>query len=277
VREPLIFAHANSYGAATYRVLFEALGQRGFDVFAPSQLGHNPRFPVTDNWPHLVDELLHEAAPWLAQQARPVWWVGHSMGGYLSLMAAALHPQQAHGVLLLDAPLLAGWKAGAVNLAKRTQLVGRVSPGALSRKRRTHWSDVDAVRAHFQSKKAFARWDPAMLEDYVQHGTQDALVDGLTQRTLCFDRAVETAIYNTLPHHLNDFLRQHPLRCPAAFIGGLQSTEIRQVGLALTQRVCQGRLHLLDGGHLFPMEQPQVAASAIEASLRGLGAFAKTN
>jgi surfactin synthase thioesterase subunit len=136
---------------------------------------------------------------------------------------------------------------------------------------------VDAVRAHFQSKKAFARWDPAMLEDYVQHGTCEAQAGNQTQRVLRFDRAVETAIYNTLPHHLNDFLRQHPLRCPAAFIGGLQSTEIRQVGLALTQRVCQGRLHLLDGGHLFPMEQPQVAASAIEASLRGLGAFAKTN
>jgi hypothetical protein len=34
---------------------------------------------------------------------------------------------------------------------------------------------------------------------------------------------VETAIYNTLPHNLDRLLRRHPLKCPVAFIGGMQS------------------------------------------------------
>ena len=57
-----------------------------------------------------------------------------------------------------------------------------------------------------------------------------------------------------------------------AFIGGLQSAEIRQVGMDLTQRITHGRIAMLDGSHLFPMEQPLVTAAAIEAALLNLSA-----
>jgi len=87
---------------------------------------------------------------------------------------------------------------------------------------------------------------------------------------LCFDRDVETAIYNTLPHNLDGLLARHPLRCPAAFIGGLASQEMQQVGMAMTEKVVKGRIMMLDGSHLFPMEKPLATAAAIEASLRNL-------
>ncbi len=89
-----------------------------------------------------------------------------------------------------------------------------------------------------------------------------------------FDRDVETAIYNTLPDNLERLLRRHPLKCPVAFLGGRQSAEMRQVGMALTSRLVgadgkgdPGRVMLLDGSHLFPMERPLATAAAIEASL----------
>ena len=56
------------------------------------------------------------------------------------------------------------------------------------------------------------------------------------------------------------------------FIGGLQSDENRQVGLAMTQQVTRGRVAMLDGSHLYPMEKPLATAAAIEASLRSLEA-----
>jgi len=40
----------------------------------------------------------------------------------------------------------------------------------------------------------------------------------------------------------------------------------------LTQQVVKGRVMVLDGSHLFPMEKPLATAAAIEASLRNLGA-----
>jgi hypothetical protein len=42
------------------------------------------------------------------------------------------------------------------------------------------------------------------------------------------------------------------------------------VGTALTHRVVQGRVTMLDGSHLFPMEKPLATAAAIEAALLSL-------
>lgn len=266
-RPLIIFSHANSFGAGTYGVLFKALKDRGFAVRAIDQLGHNPLYPVTSNWPYLVQELVDFAQGEADRTGAPVYLVGHSLGGFLSLMAASKAPKLARAVLLLDAPIIGGWKATALGMVKRTQIVGAVTPGAVSRRRRNQWPDRDAALAHFQSKRAFAKWDPQVLADYIAHGTHDAVLDGEPRRVLSFDRDVETAIYNTLPHNLESLLKQRPVKCPVSFIGGLRSAEMKQVGMSLTQRVTKGRIMLLDGSHLFPMERPHVTAAAIEAAL----------
>lgn len=262
----IIFSHANSFPASTYRVLFANLRSRGFKVKALDKLGHDPRYPVTDNWQHLVQQLADFARAEVNQAGEPAFLVGHSLGGFLSLMAAARHPELACGVLLIDAPILGGWRANALGMAKTTQLFGAVSPGAISRQRRNNWPSVEAALEHFRHKKAFARWDPQVLQDYVEHGTHDED----DKRVLGFDRAIETAIYNTVPDNLDRLLRRHPLKCPVAFIGGLHSVEMKQIGMALTERVTRGRITMLDGSHLFPMEQPLATAAAIEASLLNL-------
>lgn len=263
----IVFSHANSFPAATYGVLFKHLRARGFVVKAVDKFGHDPQYPVTDNWPHLVQQLHDFAAREVGKAGEPTYLVGHSLGGFLSVMCAARHPHLARGVLLLDSPMLGGWKARALGAAKSTQLVGSISPGRVSRQRKNRWPSREAALEHFRHKKAFAAWDAQVLHDYITHGTHDE--DG--ERVLSFEREVETAIYNTLPDNLDRLLKRHPLRCPAAFIGGCQSEELRQVGLAMTRQVTRGRMVLLDGSHLFPMEKPQATAAAIEASLLALG------
>jgi len=262
----IVFSHANSFPASTYRVLVNSLRERGFTVKAVEKFGHDPAYPVTDNWPHLVLQLADFARREVEKAGAPAFLVGHSLGGYLSLMAAISHPELARGVLLLDAPILGGWRASTMAVMKRAQLVGSVSPGRVSRARRNAWPDREAALAHFGQKKAFARWDPQVLADYVNHGTRDA--GG--QRVLAFEREVETLIYNTLPDHLERLLRRHPIKCPVAYLGGIQSAEMKQVGMDLTERLVKGRLMMLDGSHLFPMEKPLATAAAIEASLRGI-------
>jgi pimeloyl-ACP methyl ester carboxylesterase len=261
----IVFSHANSFPAATYGVMFRHLRARGFTVRAVDKFGHDPRYPVSDNWRHLVQQLHDAAQREVEARGEPAFLVGHSLGGFLSLMCAARHPELARGVLLLDAPLLGGWKATALGAMKHTQLVGSVSPGRVSRGRKNRWLSQEAVFEHFRHKKAFAHWDEQVLRDYVEHCTHD---EG-GERVLSFDRDVETAIYNTLPNNLESLLRHHPLKCPAAFIGARQSQEMKQVGMALTERVTKGRIMMLDGSHLFPMEKPLATAAAIEAALRG--------
>jgi hypothetical protein len=40
--------------------------------------------------------------------------------------------------------------------------------------------------------------------------------------------------------------------------------------MAMTEQVTKGRISMLDGTHLFPMEKPLAAAAAVEAQLRNL-------
>ncbi|WP_341916613.1 alpha/beta hydrolase [Polaromonas sp. YR568] len=266
----IIFSHGNSFPASTYGVLFQGLRSRGFQVKAIEKFGHDPRYPVTSNWPNLVQQLADFTSEQVEKTGQAAFLVGHSLGGFLSLMCAARNPVlgglPVRGVLLIDSPILGGWRAAALSVAKRAQLVGSISPGAISRKRRHQWLGQAEVLAHFRSKKAFARWDEQVLLDYIEHGTHDA--GG--QRLLSFDRDVETAIYNTLPDNLEGLLKRHPLKCPVAFIGGRQSAEMKQVGMAMTEKVTRGRIMMLDGSHLFPMEKPVATAAAIEAALRNL-------
>jgi pimeloyl-ACP methyl ester carboxylesterase len=267
----IIFSHANSFAASTYGVLFKNLKARGFGVKAIDKFGHDSHYPVTNNWPHLVQQLIDFARTEVDKTGEPAYLVGHSFGGFVSLMAAARAPELARGVLLLDSPILGGWRATTLGVIKSTQLLGSWSPGAISRKRRNNWPSQEAALEHFRHKKAFAKWDPRVLQDYIAHGTHDEGHGDEKKRVLSFDRVVETAIYNTLPDNLDSLLRRHPVKCPVAFLGGTHSAEMKQVGMAMTEKVCKGRIMMLDGSHLFPMEKPMATAAAIEAALLNLG------
>ncbi|MFN3829784.1 MAG: alpha/beta hydrolase [Tepidimonas ignava] len=273
----IVFSHANSFPAGTYRVLFDDLRARGWRVEALDKFGHDPRYPVTSNWPHLVRQLADFITQQVRPEGEPLFLVGHSLGGFLSLMCAALHPQlggsAVGGVVMLDSPVLGGWKARALAAAKHTRLIGAVSPGRISRKRRNRWASADEALQHFRHKRAFSRWDARVLADYIAAGTHDEVgPDGQVHRVLSFDRDIETAIYDTLPHHLDRLLRRHPLRCPVAFVGGTHSEEMRRVGLTMTHKLCgrepSPRLQFIEGTHLFPMEKPEATAAAIDRALR---------
>lgn len=267
-RPTIVFSHANGFPAGTYRVLFDAWRGAGYRVVAVDKFGHDPRFPVSSNWPHLRDELID----CIVQTARtPSFLVGHSLGGYLSVLAASRRPDLARGVLLLDSPILGGAVSQAMRVAKATGLVKRLSPGHVSRRRRELWPSADAAYAHFAAKPAFARWSPEVLRDYIACGVQavgDAQGGG---HRLVFRREIETTIYNTLAHHLTALLRRHPLRCPLAFIGGTKSVENRQVGLRATRALTNGRMSFVEGSHLFPFERPQETTNEV---LRWLEEFA---
>jgi pimeloyl-ACP methyl ester carboxylesterase len=249
--KPLLhFSHGNSYPGGTYSRLFQALGGH-YDVRSHDMLGHDPRFPVGDGWHHLVQELIHH----LEQYAAPPVLVGHSLGGMLSMMAAKQRPDLARCVVMLDAPVLAGWRAFLWRLVKMRGMGSRFSPARFSERRRTVWPDRASALQHFSAKPMFQAWAPGALEDYLEHGLTDH-AEGVQLR---FEREIESMIYNTLPHHMGAIIRE-PFPLPIGFIAGTTSEELRQAGLGATRKLVGNNLAMIEGGHLYPLEKPETTA-----------------
>ena len=242
---PLLqFSHANGFPAGCYRVFLDALADR-FDVRSVPCIGHDPRYPVTNGWPHLVDELIAT----IEAHGRPVVGVGHSLGGILSFLAAVKRPALFRAVILLDAPLLSAFRGNVVGMLERVGLIGRVAPGANTLNRRLEWPSHQAAVEHFRNKVLFRHFDPRCLDDYVRFGTAPA-AGGLR---LVFDPVIEDRIYRTIPHHSGRIGSQ--LTVPGGLLVANDSDVARRVGLASSRRHL--RLLRVAGGHLFPFERPE--------------------
>jgi pimeloyl-ACP methyl ester carboxylesterase len=255
------FVHANSFPAGTYRVFFEHL-KRHYDVRALDLHAHNPKYPVSNGWAALARELIDDLT---ARYEAPVILVGHSMGGMLSLMVAKARPDLVRCVVLLDAPVVAGWRAMLLRVAKRLGIDKKFSPAQFSEKRRNLWPNAEQAYQHYASKPMFAVWPPQVLADYMEHG----LMPHPQGVTLRFTRETETDVYRSLPHHIGSMVRQS-FPVPVAFIGGTNSVECRQAGLAATRRLVGKNFAQVAGGHLFPMESPAAAADAVHGMIQSL-------
>lgn len=260
-RPILHFVHANSFPAGTYRVFFDHL-KKHYEVQALPMHAHNPAYPVSNGWPALEQELIDELT---ARYSEPVVLAGHSMGGMLSLMVAKARPDLVRCVVLLDSPVVAGWRAVLLRGAKRLGVDKKFSPARFSEKRRNVWPDAHAAYQHYASKPMFAVWPSEVLRDYVEHGLM-AHPDGVTLR---FTRETETAVYRSLPHHIGAMVRRS-FPVPVGFVGGRDSAECRQAGLGATRRLVGRHFMQISGGHLFPMEAPAAAANAVHTMIESL-------
>lgn len=251
MNKPLLhFTHGNSYPSGSYGRLLDEL-RRDFDVRTTDMLGHDPRYPVDDNWHALVDELIGQ----LERYDRPAILVGHSLGGAIGMMAAWRRPELARCVVMLDSPVVAGWRAWLWRLAKALGAGRKLSPGGVAERRRNIWPSREAARAHFLAKPIFQAWAPGALDDYLTHGLKPH-PDGVQLR---FDRDVEAAIYSSLPHDMGRILRQS-FPVPIGFVAGTRSEELRQAGMKATRRLVGDNLVTIEGSHLYPMESPQLTA-----------------
>ena len=253
MRRPVLhFSHANGFPAPTYRSMLGLL-ETSFRISSIAALGMDPRHPPTEGWPHLARQVIEHIE---RSHSQPVVGVGHSLGGYLTFMAAVARPDLFSSIILLDAPIIGAIKARLLGATKRFGIVDRVTPAGATRERRAEWASLAEAERHFRGKSLFRHFAPEALRDYVRYGLAD---DGKILR-LMIDPAIEYQIYRTVPHDLHRLLPK--LKVPAGFVGGAQSDVVRRVGLS-TMRRAGFSFRRVQGGHLFPLEHPQAAADAI--------------
>ncbi len=236
------------------------LGALDFSVSWVEAIGTDPRYPPTEGWPHLVEQLISS----VETIGHPVCGVGHSLGGYLTYLAAVRRPELFRAIVLLDAPIIGPFRGSMLGAVKRLGIVDRVTPAGATRDRRSHWASREEAKAHFRSRRLFRDFTDECLDDYARHG----LVEQDARLHLKIDPAIETQIYRTIPHDMMRHLRA--LRVPAAFIGGAGSDVVRRVRLAGMRP--KFVLRKVPGGHLFPFEHPRAAATSIAQALEELAA-----
>ncbi|MFC1824368.1 alpha/beta hydrolase, partial [Thermodesulfobacteriota bacterium] len=188
----LHFAHANGLPGGTYTKLVSYL-QQHYSVIAVDKLGHTPEYPVTDNWPALLDELIEHIE---CRADEPVIGVGHSLGGILTFLAAYHRPELFSQIIILEPALLYGPFALLFFFLKKVRLIDRVYFVTQTQKRRAEWPDRKEAETYLGKRPPFKQFDPECLRDYVKYGT----VKNETGVKLSFDVEVETDLFKTTPH-----------------------------------------------------------------------------
>ena len=259
-REIIHFAHANGFPAKTYNKLFSYL-EEDYEINYLERHAHNPKFPVTDGWERLRDELREEIEKRYTQK---IIGIGHSLGGVLHFLVAIEKPEIYQAIVLLDAPIISRLSSGGVRILKALNLIDRFTPSQMTRFRRNLWQTKEEVFEHFKEKEKFAAFDADVLRDYAEHGTIT------TERgiELFFKPSIEARIYSALPHNLPK--TRGKLKVPAAYIGGTDSQEAKMARLSFMKKYFPFDFHFLKGSHLFPLEKPQETAEIIKAAASNL-------
>ena len=250
-REIIHFAHANGFPAKTYSKIFDLL-QNDFQIGYLERHAHNPKFPVTDGWSFLKDELRAEIE---RRYDRPIIGVGHSLGGVLHFLVAVEKPSLYRKIILLDAPIISRLSSRGLQMLKLTKLIDRFTPAQITVYRRNLWRTKEEAFEHFEKK--FARFDREVLRDYIEYGT----VETEKGFELFFKPRIEAEIYCSIPHHLPQFRGR--LTVPTFYVGGTASREARLARLSFMKKHFPIDFHFIEGTHLFPFEKPHETAAKI--------------
>lgn len=257
------FAHANGVPSRVYQALFDAL-KDDFDIVDVPALGPDKRYPVDNHWASLTQQVIDS----IVRQAkgRPVIGIGHSLGGVLTFQAARLRPELFSQVILLDPPLVMGKDALVLHIAKTFKLkfVDQMSPAGLSMRRRDHWDSREQAAELLRPKALYKSFDQRCFDAYIEHALSDDPVRGGVQLTI--PKMDEVNIFRTNPSLW--WLPQQKSKVPMHLLVPKGSPFLPRGYPKAIQKKFGMPYSIVEGGHMFPLEQPEQVAQVLTKIIR---------
>ena len=250
--KPVIhFAHANGVPSKVYQKLFDQL-QDQYDVIYVAEIGTDKRYPISDGWTYLVDQVIDS----IVQQAqgRKVIGLGHSLGSVLTLMAAYRRPELFAQVIMLDPPLIIGKASLMFHLAKifKPKLVDKITPAGLSAHRRDHWDSREQAAELLRPKGFYQHFDADCFQAYIDYAlTNDPQQGGVT---LTIPKEDEVAMFRTTPSLW--WLPTPKPEIPVHLVVGNDSVFFKQKFPQSVKKKLGIPFSVVNGGHMFPLEHP---------------------
>jgi len=258
------FVHANGFPVESYQTLIDYFPKQ-YQVVGKSKYGHEPAFPVENNWQPQVDELIIYVKEQLAlHNQQQLISVGHSFGGVIAFIAACQQPHLFKGLVMIDSPVITGTTALITKYIKRTKLIDKFSPAGKSKTRRTHWPLGTDIAKLFARRSLFKNFDKRCLNDYINHG----IVERNNQQELAFSAEIETEIFRHLPENLSSY--KNKLTIPTTFLFAKDAPVFPHSYLKRFAKLnSKMKMDSFPGGHMFPLERPEEAAALIMKQITG--------
>jgi pimeloyl-ACP methyl ester carboxylesterase len=252
----VIFLHATGFNASTYRNSLGEAAAGGLRIVALDQRGHGLSRMPTDpdelqDWGPFGLDLL--SAIEALRLTRPVVLSGHSMGGAVSLHAAAELGERVKGLVLFDPVIMA--VRDPQKWVDAPLVVG-------ARRRRPNFESKAAALQAYLGRGAFKTWPPQAVADYVEDGFRP---DG-DQVTLTCAPAWEAAIFSV-----------STLRDPRKALERISApVEVMKAEHGATCHL--DAAHYIDpfpnrrmitvpgSSHFLPIERPDLVASSLQAA-----------
>jgi pimeloyl-ACP methyl ester carboxylesterase len=248
---PLILVHGLGGAAPNWRLLAPALAE-SHRVVVPELPGHGRSAPLAEPATSLdpfAEAMLAVAA---AEDAVPAPWVGHSLGGLVSLRASLLRPDAVSAVVLAAAAgITSASRAGQVVVS----VIGVARPGRLLGHRRRQ-----VARSRLGRTLAFGWWgvaDPAGFDPDMA----EAFLAGPTMHTdtLSAGKAL------VLSDPREDL---HLVRCPVLCLWGANDNWVPLAdGMEYARRLRAPLRAIADCGHLLIGERPDAVLRAVNEFL----------
>jgi pimeloyl-ACP methyl ester carboxylesterase len=263
----LIFLHATGFNAQTYAPLLGSLGDR-HAIMAIDQRGHGQStLPIHPHgmvdWRLYAGDLVALLDRRSANGDPPVMLVGHSLGGVVSILAAAERPQAVRGLVLLDPVMMPLWMRLIMFTPLGLPFMRRspLSRGAAAR-RATFPSKDEALKI-YRTRKLFAQWRPGFLEGYVESGF---IEDGDHVRLAC---APEWESATFAAQRNNSWGALAKLATPVHLLAAEHASTVIGSVAKVRRLAPRVRAEIVPGSsHLFPMEKPDVARDALAKMLQ---------
>lgn len=253
--ELLVFAHANGYPPGSYRRLLALLAEH----YAVTGYCHRPLWsrepaPARADWHQFANDLIQTLERGVGE---PVWMMGHSLGGVVSMLAALRRPELFRGLILLDPVFIKTRLALGLNLTPSSRLP-KIPMVKRALNRPSRFPDPQTAFEFHRGKRAFSAFDDEVLWDYIRAGFKPGQAGDWE---LAYSGGWEAAVYSSLPLV---WPRLPRLKVPTLGIAGASSDILSAPALRRWARLQPGaELHSIAGGHLFPMEQPDQTAQRV--------------